>query len=225
MNGVPTTRKTPPYDPVVDFTPIGQVGIFGFFAIVNDAVPAQTLTELFDYARANPGKLNYGTGNLTSILTFAQLAKSERLDIVHIPYKGDALATNDFLTGRIQVMIATPGTAMPHVRTGKLRVLAVLLPSRSPLVPNVPTAVEAGLSSLSIVAWGGLFGPAGLPVEVVERLSRELEVVLARPGVRDGLDRLAFEARASSPAALGALVRDQVEVWQNAVQAARVERD
>jgi tripartite-type tricarboxylate transporter receptor subunit TctC len=218
MSWVPATRKAPPYDPVADFTAISDVGRFGFFLFSSPTVPATTVAELVAYIRANPGKLNYGTGNAFSIMTTAQFRTAEKLDIVHVPYKGDAPLTIDLLGGRVQMAFATPGTALAQVKEGKLRALATLLPNRSPLMPDVPTLAEAGLASVSLTAWGGLFGPARMPREVVDRLAREMAVAMKRPDVRDGLDRIAFEARSSSPEELAALVKSQLEIWRRAVQ-------
>src|SRR5258708_26455818 len=115
----PAMRKTPPYDPIADFTPVALVGKFGFFVFVHESVPAKSMGELIAYIRNNPGKLNYGTGNSTSILTSAQLKLSERLDIVHIPYKGDGPASADFIAGTIQTLIRTPGTRLPYLNDGR----------------------------------------------------------------------------------------------------------
>ncbi len=217
MSWLPAIRKAPPYDPVTDFTPISDVGRFGFFLFTNPSVPAKTAAELLAYIRANPGKLNYGTGNSFSIMTMAQLRISQKLDIVHVPYKGDAPLTIDLLGGRVQMAFATPGTALAQVKDGRLRALATMLPNRSPLVPDVPTTAEAGLAGVSVAAWGGLFGPARVPREVVDRLAREMAVVLVRPDVREGLDRIAFQARSSTPEELSAFVKDQLDVWRRAV--------
>jgi tripartite-type tricarboxylate transporter receptor subunit TctC len=213
MCGVPAMRKSPPYDPLADFTPISLVGTFGFFLFASPTVPAQTLRELIDYARANPGKLNYATGNSTSVIASARLKVQEKLDIVEIPYKGDAPATADLVAGRVQMMIATPGTAVPFVKEGRLRALVTLAPNRSPLLPDVPTNAEAGMPPLGITPWAALFGPAKLPREIVDRLARELAGVLARPEVREQLARHAFDARNSTPEEMGAYLKEQVDVW------------
>ena len=213
MCGVPAMRKSPPYDPIADFTPISLVGTFGFFLFSSPTVPAQTLRELIDYARANPGKLNYATGNSTSILASARLKAQEKIDIVEIPYKGDAPATADLVAGRVQLMIATPGTAVPFVKDGRLRALVTLAPRRSPLLPDVPTNAEAGMSPLAITPWAALFGPAKLPREIVDRLAREIAAVVAKPEVREQLERHAFDARASTPEEMAAYLKEQVDVW------------
>jgi tripartite-type tricarboxylate transporter receptor subunit TctC len=218
MSWLPAIRKAPPYDPLTDFTAISDVGRFGFFLFTHPSVPANSVADLLDYIRANPGKLNYGTGNSFSIMTTAQLRIVQKLDIVHVPYKGDGPLTIDLLGGRVQMAFATPGTALPQVKDGRLRALATMLPNRSPLLPEVPTTTEAGLTGASIAAWGGLFGPAKMPREVVDRLAREMAWVLTRPEVREGLDRIAFEARSSTPEELSAFVKEQAEIWRRAVR-------
>jgi len=214
---LPAVRKNPPYDPVADFTPVSLVGQFGFFIFTHPSVPANNIAELLAYIRANPGKLNYGSGNSTSMLATAQLVQQEKLDVVHIPYKGDGPLSVDLLGGRVQFAIATPGTAAPQVREGKLKVLATLLPSRSPLLPEAPTLAEAGLRPLSITPWGGVFGPAHMPKEIVGRVGRELVVVLKRPDVREAFQKLAFEPRGSTPEELAAFVKEQGEVFRRVV--------
>jgi len=226
LNAAPALRKTPPYDPMTAFTPISLVGKFGFFLLVHESVPAKTVPEMLDYLRANPGKVNYGTGNGTSILSTAQLAASEKVQMVHIPYKGDAPASADLIAGRVQLSIATLSAGvLPQIKEGKLRVLATMLPNRSPLLPEAPTASEAGLRGLTITPWGGLFGPPGLPKEVVERLQREMQAVAARRDTREALDRIAFELQASTPEELSALLGEQLEIWRRAVQELGIERN
>jgi tripartite-type tricarboxylate transporter receptor subunit TctC len=214
---VPAVRKDPPYDPVNDFTPVSLVGQFGFFVFSHPSVPAKNMKELIAYIRANPGKLNYGSGNSTSIVSTAQFLQREKLDVVHVPYKGDGPLTVDLLGGRVHFAIATPGSAAPQVREGKLRALATLLPSRSPLLPDAPTMTEAGLKDLSVTPWGGVFGPKGLPRDITDRVSRELQAVLKRPEVREAFGKLAFEPRGSTPEELAAYTREQLAVWRRAI--------
>src|SRR5262245_13385514 len=143
MSAVPALHRNPPYDPVTDFTPISLLGRFTFFLFVNPSLPARTLSELLDYARANPGKLNYGTGNTTAIVATAQLKMLAGIDMQQIPYKGDAPTTTDLLGGRIQLAFMAPVPGLAQAKDGRLRLLAVLLPQRSALAPEVPTIVEA----------------------------------------------------------------------------------
>jgi tripartite-type tricarboxylate transporter receptor subunit TctC len=215
FNAAPIMHKAITYDPIADFTPVGKVGTFGFFVFVNNEVPARTLAQLFDYARANPGKVTYGSGNSTAIIATARLAQTSKVNMVHVPYKGDAPMTLDLLAGRVQLAIAT-GTLLPHVKDGKLRALATLLPSRSAVLPDVPTLVEAGAGPAPVTPWAGVFGPKAMPRPVVDRLARELSRALAQPEVKDQLEKLAFEPQSSSPDELAAMLREQLDIWRKA---------
>ncbi len=214
---VPSVRKDAPYDPVNDFTPVSMVGVFGFFLFSHPSVPAANMKELLAHIRANPGKLNYGSGNSTSIVSTAQLLSREKLSAVHVPYKGDGPLMVDLLGGRVHFAIATPGAAAPQVREGKLRALATLLPSRSALLPDAPTMKESGLSELTVTPWGAVFGPKGMPRDITERVSRELVALLKRPEVRDAFGKLAFEPRGSTPEELAAFTKEQLSVWRRAI--------
>jgi tripartite-type tricarboxylate transporter receptor subunit TctC len=225
MSYAPVMKKVQPYDPVNDFTPISMVGIFGFFVFSHSSLPVYTIGDLIGYARANPGQLNYGTGNATSILSTALFASQQKLDMVHIPYKGDGPLSLDLIAGRVNISIATPGLAVQHVKDGKLRVLATLLPSRNPLLPTAPTFQEAGLVPVPITPWGGLFGPAKLPKEIVDRVAREMAVVLAKPEVKEAFGKLAFEPRSSSPQELSAFVAEQLEAYRRAARAVGLSQD
>jgi tripartite-type tricarboxylate transporter receptor subunit TctC len=225
MSFAPAAKKVPPYDPVNDFTPISLVGIFGFFVFSHASLPVHTIGDLIGYARANPGKLNYGTGNATSVLATAQFAAQQNLDMVHIPYKGDGPLSLDLIAGRVNISIATPGTLAPQVKEGKLRVLATLLPSRNQLLPTAPTLPEAGLAPVPITPWGGLFGPPKLPREIVDRVGRDLAIVLAKPEVKDAFGRLAFEPRSSTPQELSAFVAEQLEAYGRAARAVGLSLD
>lgn len=218
MLAVPTLRKSPPYDPLTDFTPISLVGRFGFFVFMHPGVPAKNVQELLAYVRANPGKVNYGTGNSSSILATAQLARQEKLDMLHVPYKGDAPLATDLLAGRIHLAVATAGTTLAFANEGKLRVLATLLPGRSALVLDAPTMTEAGVRGLNITPWAAVFGPAKLPRDITDRVARALQGVLALPDVRDQLSRYAFEAQSASPEEMASYLKDQYEVWRKTVQ-------
>lgn len=215
FNAAPMLHRNVPYNPVTDFTPVGKVGNFGFFVFVNDAVPARTLSQLLDHARSNPGKVAYGSGNSTSIVATARLAQQAKVNLVHVPYKGDAPMTLDLLAGRVQMAIAT-GTLLPHVKDGKLRVLATLLPQRAALLPDVPTLAESGAEAVPMTPWAGIFGPAKMPREIVDRLARSLTRALAQPEVRDQLEKVAFQPQGAPADELATLVREQLEIWAKA---------
>ena len=223
LSAVPTLRKAPPYDPVADFTPISFIGRFPFFVYAHPIVPAKTLAELISYARANPGKLNYGSGNTTSILATAQLSMLANIQMAHVPYKGDAQMMPDLVAGRLHLSIASTSPGAPLAKEGKLRVLATLLARRSALFPDAPTMAESGFPQYSLVPWGGMFGPAKLPREIVDRLAREFNAAILRPEVKEALDRYGFELQGSTPEELGTFVKDQLEAWKRAVREAGIQ--
>jgi tripartite-type tricarboxylate transporter receptor subunit TctC len=225
LSAVPSFRKKPPYDPVAHFTPITSLGRPVFFLFVHPSLPVRTVDELVQYARANPGKVAYGTGNTTAIVATAQFKMLAKLDITHVPYKGDAPTTQDLVGGRLQMafMATVPGYA--QARDGKLRILATLLPQRSAMAPDAPTMTEVGYPGVSIFPWLGLFGPANLPRDVVQRLTKEFNAVLSRPDISENLNKQGFVVVGSTPAELGELVKTQLEAWRKAVREAGIPQD
>jgi len=219
MLQVPLLKKSPPWDSTRDFTPIGLVGNYVFVFVSDPQLPFKTGAEMVRYAKANPGNLNFGTYSSGGQLFLSQL-KQSGLDIVQIPYKGEAPTIVDILGGRTQLTIATPTSTLQHIRAGKLNALAVLLPTRHALIPEVPTTVEAGLPPLSVATWAALFGPAGMPREVVVRLNHELNAAIARPEIREQVDRQGFQLQSSTPEELGAYVKSQLAAWGKAFDAA-----
>ncbi len=220
MLGVPILRKNPPYDVIADFAPITSLGKFAFFLVVHPSVPANTLSELIDYARANPGRLNYATANVSAILAFAQLKSFGNVDMVHVPYKGEALTLPDLLSARVQLVVGTGASVVPLVKEGRLRALATLLPTRSSLLPSVPTIAEAGMPRVSVVVWAGLFAPAKTPMDVIDKLSREVNVILKQPDVREQFEKQGFEPGGSTPGELGAFLKQQLIDWSDAARSA-----
>jgi tripartite-type tricarboxylate transporter receptor subunit TctC len=225
LSAAPHLKKKLPYDPLADFTPISLVGRYTFFIVVNPAVPATTLQQLIGYARANPDKLNYATGNTTSIVSTALFATLSGIAIVHVPYKTEPPAVTDLLSGQVHMMISSYSTVAPHIREGKLRALVTTLDARSPLLPDVPSITEAGMSKFPIVPWAGMFGPAKLPADVVQRLNTEVVAILNRAEVKEQLARQAFAPATSSPGELVAFVKEQYEIWGKAIRAAGIQPD
>ena len=223
MVAAPALRREPPYDPTNDFSAISLIGHGTFLLFSHPSVPATNLRELIDYARANPDKLNYATGNPISIIATAQFMKATDTRMVQVPYKGEAPAIPDLIAGRVQVeFIATVAVALPHVNTGRLRVLAAMTDQRSPLAPDVPTLAELGVPEVTVRLWAGIFGPAKMPASVVQRLSSEMNALLKRPEVREQLVRQGYDPRGSSSEELGAYVRSQYALWKQAVREAGV---
>ena len=223
MSAVPALKKVPPYDPVNDFTPITDIGRYTFFIVVHPSVPAKTVSEFIHYARANPGKINYASGNTTGIVSAAFFASQAGIQMVHVPYKGEPQAITDLLAGRVQLLFASSSTSVPQIRDGKLRALATTLSRRSNLLPDVPTIAEAGMPQFQLTSWAGLFGPAKMPREVVERLNKEFHAAMQRPDVVANMDKQAFILLPSTPERLGEFVKEQLDSYRNVLRAAGVQ--
>jgi tripartite-type tricarboxylate transporter receptor subunit TctC len=223
MSVVPVMKKVPPYDPIADFTPITDVGRYTFFIVVHPDVPAKTLQELIGYAKSNPGKLNYATGNTTGIVSTALFQSLAGIRMLHVPYKGEPQAITDVLANRVQLIFASSTTSVPHIRDGKLRAIVTTLPKRSSVLPNVPTIAEAGMPEFSIVSWAALFGPAKMPREVTERLNKEFVAAMGRPDVQAAMEKQAFALSPSSPERLGAYVKEQLEAYRKTMAVAGIQ--
>ena len=218
---LPFLRKNVPFDPLVDYTPIGGIGNNSFFWVVHPSVPVRTLKELGEYGRANPGKLNAGSSSAVGSIAPATFAKDQKFDLQVILYKSETTALNDLIGGRLQLMLIT-GTLAQHVRDGRARGLATLLTRRSKALPDLPTMAEAGMPPFPAQAFMGLFGPAKMPREIVDRLSRELLATLQKPEVREQIERQAMEINPQSPEAMGAFAREQTEVWRRLTKEAGI---
>ena len=216
MMQVPLLKKNPPYDPIKSFTPVSLVGRYIYVMVAGAQLPVQQASELITLARQQPGKLNYGSYSGVTQLMFTRLKQDAKLDINLIPYKGEAPTVNDILGGHLQMTFATPTSVLPHVQAGKLRAMAVLLPTRYSLMPQVPTAAEAGIPPLTAGTWAALFGPAKLPPEIAQRMSRELAAAIARPDIRERVDKLGFDLASSTPAELAAFMPEQLQAWSKA---------
>ena len=222
MTAAVALRKQPAYDPLTDFTPISLVGRATVFFYVHPSLPAKTMKEFVDYARANPGKLNYGTGNPLSILYTQQLMSAKGLDMLHVPYKGEGPLNPDILTGRIHSSFLSTGTAVSYGKDGRLRPLAVLLEKRSPLLPEVPTISEAGAPEVTVRQWAGMFGPPKMPRDIVERLNKEINAALKRPDVIEKLLVYGYSPEGSTPERLLEINREDLVLWRRLVKEAGI---
>ncbi len=213
VSALQSLRKSVPFDPIADMAAIGGIGTYGFFYAVNPGLPVRTMKELAEYGRANPDKLNVASSSASATIAPTLMMAAEKFRMQVIPYKSEATAINDLATGRVQVMVIT-GTLAQFVRDGRVRGLATLLPARSKQLPDLPTLAEAGMAPFPAVPWLGLFGPAKMPKEAVERLSRALQEVLQKPEVREQIERQAMDVRFMPAEAMGTLAREQTEVWK-----------
>lgn len=223
MSGIPALKKAPPYDVTKDFTPVTDVGRYTFAVYVPAQSRAKTLAELMAQARTNPGKLAYGAGNVTGQLSMASMALTSKVDMTHVPYKGEPPAMTDLIGGRIDAMVATAGTGVPHVQSGKLRALATITHKRSAMLPDVPTIREAGFPNFSMEPWAGLFGPANMPKDVTDKLNRAFGAAMKDPEVIKKMASQDFALTPSTPEALGVLVKRQLEVHREIARAAGVQ--
>jgi len=204
-----------PYDPAKDFTPIMHTIDVYYALVVHPSVPAKTVAELIAYAKANPGKLAYGSAGSGSLPHLAtELFKaSTGTEMVHVPYKGGGPMVTDLLGGTVQVVIADQANLMPHVKSGKLRALAVASPRRSANYPDLPTIAEAGVPGFQAVAWNGLVAPAGLPPEIVKRVHEAFAKVMALPDVREKLQGGGLEPVGDSPEEFGRFIPAEIAKW------------
>jgi len=210
----PAVRKLP-YDASRDFTAIAMVGGTPNVLVVPVALPPKTLAEFIAYAKAHPGKLSYGSsgpGTLTH-LAMEQLKVAADLDIVHVPYRGIGPAFADILGGHTQAMFPGLAAALPHIKAGKVRALAVTGAARHPLLPDVPTFAESGFGGFDGVQWYGIVGPAGLPAPIVKRLNDEINAMIQSPEMRERLSGEALQPMPMSSDQFAQYIRDDVARW------------
>jgi len=214
-----------PYDPLHDLAPITMAVEFPNVIVVQPAMPAKTLAEFVQLAKASPGTIGYGSSGVGGIghLAGALLALVAEIDIVHIPYKGGGPAMQDMLGGQIPSMIATPVTALPHIKAGKIRALATTGAARAALLPDVPTVAESGYPGYEATNWYAYLAPAGTPKDVLARLHRELVQALNAPDVREQLDRQGVEGKPGTPEELTKYMERELATWGRVVKAAKIQ--
>jgi tripartite-type tricarboxylate transporter receptor subunit TctC len=218
-------NKTPPYDLAKDFTPIINVAISPYALVVNSAVPAKNLKEFIAYAKANPGKLAYGSAGVGSASHLAGELFKARIgfDMVHVPNKGMNPAIIDLMGGQVQVLFASaPG--MMSERSERLRPLAMAEMKRSALLPDMATMDESGLPGFAVGNWAGLLGPAGLDPKIVAKLNSEIIAILGAPDVKERVRALGFDLIASTPELFGKQLQEDVERWGPVAKAANEDK-
>lgn len=228
-----TTHATNPalypklaYDSVKDFAPVTLVGSTPLCLLVHPSVPAQSVAELVIYLKQNPGKLAYAGGNGTSQHLSAELFKRlAGVDMIHVPYKGAAPGMADLLGGQVQLMFDNLPTALPHVRAGKLRGLAVTSTQRSSMAPQLPTLEESGLPGFAVETWFALFAPAGTPTAVIEKIHTDAAYLLTQTEMREKLQAQGVEVVGGTPTQLAAFHRSEVVKWARLVRDAGAKAD
>jgi tripartite-type tricarboxylate transporter receptor subunit TctC len=215
--------KNVPYDPIKDFTPIARIGSFASFVAVTPDKPYQTMQALVDFAKANPGKLSYGVGNSTSQIVGEALKKRTGTDIVRVPYRSNPAVVTDLLGGQIQIMIADFNTGMIQLKAGKVSALAVLTRDRNPALPDVPTLSETVMPGYHILAWAGMFGPAGMPPEAVKVLADAVQKALDNPEVRKRFTGAGTDVYWSGPKEFTEFVKTELVSWTAMIKEAGIE--
>ena len=225
--GNPSIYPNLSWDPLRDFTPVGMLVVSPHVMAVHPSVPAKNLREFVDLARANPGKLNYATsGNGSVPHVGVELFKQQNtLFITHIPYRGAGPAMLDVVAGNVQMTVATPPSLAGFVQSGKMRPLAVAASKRLALMPDVPTAAEAGFPGFELEAWVALFAPMGTPPAVVQKLTEAVKLTMESPSVRKSAETAGVEIRYMPPAQLDALVRKDIQYWSKVIKTANIRAD
>ena len=215
------------FDVTRDFAPITLAGVTPNLLVANVSAPFSNVRELIAYAKANPGKVNYASaGNGSSNhLSFELFKMMTGTSLVHIPYKGSAAAVTDISTGLVQVMFDNALNVLPHVRSGKLKALAVSSKRRSAMAPEVPSVDEAGVPGYDVGVWFGVLTVAGTPREIVQRLNTEMVRILASPEVKERFGRMGVEVVAGTPDHFSQFLRSEVARWARVVQDANIKAD
>lgn len=212
------------YDPLIDFVPITQVSGGPLVLAVHSSVPANNMADLLRLAKAQPGQLNFGSGGIgTPGHMAAELFKrAASIDAVHVPYKGGAQAVSALLSGQITYMVENPSVLLPHVKSGRLRALAVTGAERHTSLPDVPTAAEQGLAAFEFVAWTGLAAPAGTPKLVIDRIYREIRDLMTTPAAKEWLALIGSYPRTDPPDVFAAAIRADHAKWGKLIREAGI---
>jgi tripartite-type tricarboxylate transporter receptor subunit TctC len=223
----PTLYAKLNYDPVKDFAPIGLVASVPNVMITHPSVPAQNLREFIALAKAQPGGMNFGSGGsgTSNHLAGELLNLAAGIKLVHIPYKGVNLAMNGVLAGEVHLAFIGIPVPAPHIKAGRLRALALLARERSPILPEVPTAEEAGLGNFDVTTWYGILAPAGTPRPVITRLNAELVKIMHSPEMKERLATLATDPLTSTPEEFAAYLQQEIAKWGDVIRKAGLRAD
>ena len=225
LSADPYLHKDVNYDPVKDFVPITRVGSFTLMLVVDPKLPIHSVQEMIDYAKANPGKLTYASGNTAGIVALETIKHDAGISMLHVPYKSTAPALEDIIGGRVSMMLADFTSAMPHVNAGTVRPIAVSRIRRSTLFPDLPTMDEAGIKGFNLDTWAGLVAPAGTPPQIVAKLNGALRPIIDSPEVQARFKNVGFEGFSSTPEELGNFIKVQLALWGKMIKDANVQLD
>ena len=225
LSADPYLHKDVNYDPVKDFVPITRVGSFTLMLVVDPKLPIHSVQEMIDYAKANPGKLTYASGNTAGIVALETIKHDAGISMLHVPYKTTAPALEDIIGGRVSMMLADFTSAMPHVNAGTVRPIAVSRIRRSTLFPDLPTMDEAGIKGFNLDTWAGLVAPAGTPPQIVAKLNGALRPIIDSPEVQARFKNVGFEGFSSTPEELGNFIKAQLALWGKMIKDANVQLD
>lgn len=217
----PGLYKSLPYDPVRDLVPVARIGVLPFMLVTHPGVPAASVSELIAYAKKNPGRLAYATPNSTTLVAMETFKRNAGVEILSVPYKSSPQAAADLIGGQVQVLIADFATAMPHVRAGKARLLAVTMVKRSALLPDVPAIGEV-VKGFDVSAFTALFAPKGTPRETATRTFEALRAVLATRETQEKLAAIGFDIAPMGPESFAPYVHSQIGIWKKLIQAAGI---
>ncbi len=222
----PATRKLP-YDAVKDFTGIGMIGATPNVLVVNSALPVKTVKEFVDYVKKNPGKLSYGSAGQGSLTHLTMELFKQQIDsfMVHIPYRGIAPAFTDLIGGQTQAMFPGLAAALPHIRSGRVRPLAVTGLARHSLFKDLPTLDESGFKGFDAQQWYGVMGPANMPAPIVKTLNESLATVLKAPDLREKLSIEAIEPMVMTPEQFAEFVKNDIARWTKLAKDRKIELD
>ena len=199
------------YDPIKDFVPVGLVGIFSSFLVVNPALPVRTPAELIAYGKANPKALTFAAGNTSSLIMGEMFGRGAGIEMLRVPYTSNPAGLTDVIAGRVSVMFPDIGSSIAHVKAGSVRALAVVsLGERSPQAPELPTVAESVLPNFHFVGWIGLFAPAGTPAPVLARISAEMQKIMVLPEVSQRFQQMGADAKWIGPAEFRSFVGNEV---------------